>query len=196
MNDKCTLKGSVERITSLFSSKKGKEESKKTPLEKQKYMRLNFLFLTTLIKETKKYQEGKRETSFFPLFTAKILNSKNPHLIEITKQAYSCCNQQDLHFFPFKQFFLCNEFAMRQIIEWRLSKYIRSKDNLRLFVEVMQETPPDTFRHHFITLINQENEKEKDLTEEQLNKTEKEQENKWILWKHHVDGDPLRVSRT
>jgi len=197
MNNRKTLQNSASRITSLFSTKEKKEDRVKSVHERQKYMRLNFLLLTAVLKEAKNNQKEKekRTFSFFPLFTSKILSSDNPHLIEITKQAHSCCTRQDLHLFPFKQFFLRNEFTMRRVIEWRLSKYIKSKDQLKSFVEVMKETPPDSFRRHLVTLIDQD-EKEEDLSKEQIEKAEKEQENRWELWKHHADGDPFRVSRT
>jgi len=198
MNDRKALKGSASRITSIFSSKDKGEEEKETLRDRQKYMRLNFLMLSSVLKEAKKNlkEQGKRSFSFFPLFTSKILKSENPHLLEITKQAHSCCINQDHHLFPFKQFFLRNEFTMRRVIEWRLSKYIKSKDQLKDFVEVMKETPPDTFRRHLVTLIDQEEKEEGELTKEEIEKAEKEQEARWDLWKHNADGDPFRVSRT
>lgn len=82
---------------------------------------------------------------------------------------------------------------MRRVIEWRLSKYIKSKDQLKDFVEKMKEIPPDTFRRHLVTLIDEEAQEE---SPEDSEKEAKEQEKKWDLWKHHADGDPFRVSRT
>lgn len=198
MKDRKALKGSASRITSLFSSKGRNEEEKKDFRERQKYMRLNFLILSALLKDAKKNlkESEKKSFSFFPLFTSKIMNSDNPHLLEITKQAHLCCISQDHYLFPFQQFFLRNEFTMRRVIEWRLSKYIKSKDQLKNLVEVMKETPPDTFRRHLVTLIDEEEKDENELLREEIKKAEKEQETRWELWKHHADGDPFRVSRT
>lgn len=93
MNDRKALRGSASRITSVFSSKDKGGEEKETLRDRQKYMRLNFLMLSTVLKEAKKNlkEKEKKTFSFFPLFTSKIMESENPHLLEITKQAHSCC---------------------------------------------------------------------------------------------------------
>lgn len=195
MKEKNALKNSVGRIASLFLSKEKKADKQEKKNEKQKYMRLNFILLNAAFNAAKKNKKDfeKQKISFSPLFTPDIMDSDNPHLVEITKQAHRCCTKQDLHLFPFKQFFLRNEFTMKRVIEWRLSKYIKGKDQLKSIVEIMKQTPPDIFSGHLVTLINQDGEVEAKL--EDVNKEAKEIEKNWDLWKHHADGDPLRISR-
>lgn len=157
MTNSNPLKAFVKRITTLFPQEKIlSDHRKKEECEKQKYIRLNFFLLTAALEDEKKDEKKRCLSSLFSIFNPDVLALKNPDFLEMIKQADSCCTRQDLHLFPFKQFFLRNEFAMRQVIEWRLSKYIKSKEQLDAFVKVMKETPPDVFRHHLVTLITEE----------------------------------------
>ena len=194
MNESNTLKLSAHRISFLFSSKKKGEKKKAPSLKHQKYMRLNFLLLNVFLENSKKREltSSKEALSFFPFFTDQVLLSNNPHLIEIVKQAHSCCIKQDFHLFPFKQFCLRNEFTFHKVIEWRLSKYIKSKEKLMRFVKIMKETPPDAFRHHLVTLLKKE---EKSPFFKKNQDEAKKQVQKWELWKHHAEGSSFKISK-
>jgi len=188
------LKNASSRIASLFSSK---QDTAKTPSSHRKQspcMQLNFFVLNELLSAAKKEECEKKNRSFtfFPLFTTEMLESTNPHLSAMISQARRCCSKQDLHLFPYKQFFLRNELLMRRVIEWRLSRYLKNPKQIEHFTAVLSKSSSEAFRGHLITLIRDEEPKE---TQNEKS-VEKEHEQKWDLWKHHADGDPFRVSRT
>ncbi len=64
MKDREALRGSASRITSIFSSKDNSEEEKKGFRDRQKYMRLNFLMLSAVLKEAKKTSKRKGKRHF------------------------------------------------------------------------------------------------------------------------------------
>lgn len=160
MKNKNNLKYAARRISTLFVFK---EEVKNNTLKKQNYMRINFLLFSVFLKTSNKNEKGRKEHTFifFPFLTSKVLNSQSSPFFEIVEQVWICCTKQDLHLFPFKQFFLRNKFDMQQVIEWRLSKSMKSKKQLSSLAEVMKATPSDAFRRRFVTLIDQ-NKKEKE----------------------------------
>ncbi len=170
MKNRKPLKSSTSRISKLFSPKETKEIK-----TKRAYMRLNFLQLTRVFNSLKK-EEG---TYVSPLFTSNILSSDNPHLIEMTKQAHSCSRKQDLHLFSLKQFSLRNEFAMKRVIEWHLAEYMKSKEQMSAFIEIMKEASPETFRKHLFTLLG----------------SDKHEDNQWEPLKRQTGGELCRVSK-
>lgn len=195
MDESALIKTLTERITTLFSSGEKDQKQPAVGRERQRYMRLNFFLLSSFLTRPSRREKTKRPFSPFSFFTSNILNSDNPHLVEIIKQAQRC-SQKDLGLFlPLRQLPLKSELTMRRVIQWHLSKFIKSEGQLKAFVEMMKRTPPDVFRSHLITLIGQRGKEEGGILEE-VEKAAKEQESKWELWKsHYTDGDPFRVSR-
>lgn len=186
MSKDSKLKQFAQRIASVFSSKEPPQKSEKnTP---QRYMRLNFFLLNHALDHIQKGNSIKSQS----LFTKKILASDNKHLSEIVKQAESCCSRQDLHLMSYKQFFLRNEFAMKQVIEWKLSRYIKEEEKIRTFIEKVKGASPEAFKRHLITLLNQE---KTDFSQEDLEKELKRQEENWRLYQTHGDTGPNTVSR-
>jgi hypothetical protein len=190
MTDDKTLKEAAEKIGSLFSSSEKKSLLSKEELMKS-YMRLNLLLLEALFNQKIEKKEEKKTS---PFFTSKILSSQNPHLIALVKQAYFSSKEAHFLLWPRKQSLLQSELSMKKVIEWRLSKYMKSQEQLEKFVEIMQKTPPDTFRYHLVTLLKET--EEEPSVEDEIRKAEKEGQDRWDLWKHHADGDPFRISRT
>lgn len=198
MNTERELVAAADKVTSLFTFSEGKRSlAQRNRSRHQHFMRLNFILLTHFMKQVHKKSDVKEhEFSFFPLFTSKILASENAHLVEITKQAESCCSKQDFHLMPYKQFLLRNELTFKRVIEWKLSKYVKTKSQLDALYSKMKESSPDVFKRHLVTLIKSSKSPEAELTEKEANEAAKRQEDTWKLYRHHADGGPSRVSPT
>jgi len=169
----------AQRISSVFSVKKTPEKSKKSTC--QKYMRLNFFLLTHALEYIHRGNPIKSSS----LFTKKVLASDNKHLDELMKHAESCCSKQDLHLMSYKQFFVRNQFALKRVIEWKLSKYFKEEKQIRSFIEKMKESSPESFKRHLITLLSEE---AKGFSQEELEKELKRQEENWKLYQTHGDS--------
>jgi len=179
------LKHYSQRIASLFSVKRNpvRPKGRSSP----KFMRLNFFLLSAALEHIK----GESSRKGPSLFTKKILTSDNKHLSEIVKQADSCCSRQDLHLMSYKQFSLRDEFSMKRVIEWKLSKYMRGEEQIRSFIQKMKESTPAAFRRHLITLLNEE---KLEISQDELERELKRQEESWNTYQHHGDGGPTTIS--
>ena len=150
-------------------------------------MRLNFFLLTHALDYIQKGGSKKSLSSF----TKKILSSDNKNVNEIVKQANSCCSKQDLQLLSYKQFFLRNEFEMRRVIEWRLSKYIKEEDKICTLLRRIKESTPEAFKRHLITLLNDD---ESEISPKALEKELKRQEEHLKLYQAQGDRGPTSVS--
>lgn len=179
------LTSSALRITSVFSHQKKPQE--KQERASKECMRINFFLFTHALDYIQKGYSNKT----LPLFTKEILSSSNKNLGEIVKQAQSCCSKQDLHLMSYKQLFLRNEFALRKIMEWKLSKYLKGRKQIESFIDKMKESSPSVFKRHLITFLNVT---KKEFSEKNLEKELKRQEQNWKLYQHHGDGGPTKIS--
>lgn len=180
---------SAKKITNIFSTNEKKTDSKEGMFYKeQKYIHLNFLFLSAFLAPSKGKDKSKNAKP--RRFSS---SSSDKHFMSIVEQAYACCSKADLHLFPFKQFFLKNEFAMKRIIEWKLSKYIQEKKKLNELIDRMKY-PPDIFRHHLITLLKHNEVVPEESVEELMEMDRNQQEDRWRLWQHHASTGPINIS--
>lgn len=176
----------AQKVASVFFKKEAPKETKSE--SRQKYTRLNYFLLTHALEHI---QKGSSNTSS-PLFTKKILTSKNENLAEMVKHAESARAKQDIHLMSYKQFFLRDELEMKRVIEWKLSKYIKEEEQIRTFIQKMKESSSDNFKRHLITLLS---EKEKEVSQEELARELLRQEKNWKLYQSQGGPGPNTVSR-
>lgn len=167
------LKQSLEKISSIFKGKQETEKSQKgfqTPV-----VHLNFFLLSAAFK---KIQNGLSRKPL-SLFTTKIINSKNKHFQALIQQAERVCSGQDLELFSYKAFYSENHFALRRAVQWKFSKYIKSKEEAMDLVSKMKTSSPEVFKRHLITLL-----KEEELTSQEIDQEAKRLEEQYLLWQH------------
>ncbi|QVL56951.1 MAG: hypothetical protein KFB93_06075 [Simkaniaceae bacterium] len=182
MGKESKFKGSLDRISSIF---KGKKETKGEDKELHiPVVRLNFFLLNAAFKMIQK-GESKKPLS---LFTTKILNSRSEHFAALIKQAESVCSKQDIELFSYKEFYSQNHFSLRRAVQWKFSKYIKSKQEAAALINKMKESSPEAFKRHLITLL-----KDEDLTPYEIEQEAQELEEQYSIW-HHGGSAPITVS--
>lgn len=167
------LKESLERIGSLFNTKRETNKEKKEM--RASVVRLNFFLLNAAFK---KIQKGKPRKPL-SLFTTKILNSKNKHFSALIKQAEAICSKQDIELFSYKEFYSQSHFALRCAVQWKFSKYIKNKQEAAALINKMKEASPEAFKRHLITLL-----KDEELTPQEIEQEARLLEEQYALWKH------------
>lgn len=176
----------TQKVASIFSNKEAPQEKKSE--SHQKFTRLNYFLLTRALEHIHK---GSTPSSS-SLFTKKILTSKNENLAEMVKHAESARAKQDIHLMSYKQFLLRDELEMKRVIEWKLSKYIKEEEQIRTFIKKMKDSSPESFRRHLITLLSEKN---KEFSQEELDKELRRQEQNWKLYQSHGGPGPNTISR-
>ena len=173
-----------DRIRSIFKVDRSVKKEKRAI--KSEVMRLNSFLLHAAMKQVQKKPSKKP----LPLFTTKILSSKNKHLSALVKQAESACAHQDIELLFYKQFFHRNGFALRQVIQWKFSKYIKTQQEANALLDTMKEASPETFKRHLITLLSEEG-----LSSEEITKEANHLEEQWKLWRQQGGNAPTnRIS--
>lgn len=173
MGKESMLKGSLDRIASIFKTKSETNEEKKEM--RASVVRLNFFLLNAAFK---KIQKGNSQKPL-SLFTTKILNSKNMHFSALIKQAEAICSKQDIELFSYKEFYSQSHFALRRAVQWKFSKYIKNKQEAAALINKMKEASPEAFKRHLITLL-----KDEDLTPQEIEQEARRLEEQYSLWKH------------
>ncbi|MCB1107925.1 MAG: hypothetical protein KDK76_07515, partial [Chlamydiia bacterium] len=161
----------LKRVRSIFSLQNSSKKEEK-PL-KGHAQRLNFFLLNAALKYI---QKGNREKPL-SLFTSKILNSKSHHFEALIKQAESVCSKQDIELFSYKEFFSRNQFALRRAVQWKFSKYLKTNEEVKALIHKMNESSPETFKKHLITLLKGE-----DLSMEEISKEANRLEGEWKVY--------------
>ena len=171
MGKEFKLKESLDRIASIFKGKKETGDEKKElhiPV-----VQLNFFLLNAAFKMIQK-EELRKPLS---LFTTKILNSKSKHFEALIKQAEAVCSKQDIELFSYKEFYSQNHFALRRAVQWKFSKYIKSKQEAAVLINKMKEASPEAFKRHLITLL-----KDEGLTSQEIEQEAQKLEEQYSLW--------------
>lgn len=182
MGKESKLKQSLEKITSIF---KGKRE----PAQEEKELRtpvvhLNFFLLSAAFKKIQKGLPNKP----LSLFTTKIINSQNKHFEALIQQAEKICSKQDLELFSYKAFYSENHFALRRAVQWKFSKYIKSKEEAMELLSKMKRSSPEAFKRHLITLL-----KDEELSSQEIDQEAKRLEEQYNFW-HHGPSGPNSIS--
>ncbi len=171
-----------DRIRKIFKVDRSVKKEKRAI--KSDIMRLNSFLLHAAMKHMS--QGGSKKAR--SLFTTKILSSKNRHLSALVKQAEAACVHQDLELFFYKQFFCRNGLALRRVIQWKFSKYIKTRQEANALLNAMKETSPETFKRHLVTLLSEEK-----LSSEEITKEVEHLENQWKLWTQQGSTESLKV---
>lgn len=154
------IKSSIGQIASIFKTKRTVKKEEK--VLKTHAMRMNFFLLNAAIKHIEKGNLKKP----LSLFTTRILTSKSKHFGALIEQMESVCSHQDIELFSYKEFYCRNQLALHRAIEWKFSKYIKSKEDLVTLIHKMKESSPETFKNHLITLLKEESFPSEELDEE------------------------------
>lgn len=176
------IKESLDRIASIFKGKK--EVKKEGKAFHSSVVRLNFFLLNAAIKMIQK-GEYKKPLS---LFTTKILSSKSKHFEALIKQAEAVCSKQDIELFSYKEFYSQNHFSLPRVVQWKFSKYIKSKQEAAALINKMRESSPEAFKRHLVTLL-----KDEDLTPQEIEQEAQKLEDQYSVW-HHSGSAPTTVS--
>lgn len=161
----------LEKIKSIFKSKKASEQDQQP--RKVHAMQLKLFLLQAALKHIQK-GDSKKPLS---LFTTKILSSKSKHLDALVRHAELVSSKGDIELFSYKEFFCRNQFALRRAVQWKMAKYVRTQDEATQLIKKMQESTPESFRKHLVTLLEGEG-----LTSEEITREAKRLEEDWCIY--------------